>query len=790
MSEAISGLLVLVVALCLLATTESPAADKLDPARLEAVAKMLPAQPVGLGKPASDRATWAKLGEIEAVKRNLATAERFLKEPLPEQPDELFLEFSRTGNRTNWQTVSGRRRGRLSPLVLAECLEYKGRFLPALEELLKALCAEKTWVMPAHDGRLMNFEGRGVDIDLASSALGWHLATTDWLLGDKLTPATRALLRERVNHFVIEPYLAQIRGKTGLNWWLLTTNNWNAVCLAGVTGTCLTLLENPTERAEVVVAAEHYSENFLKGFPSDGYCTEGLGYWDYGFGNYVLLCETLWQATGGQADPFLRPASKMPAQFGARIQIINGVAPAFADCSVNARPDATTMWYGNQRFGLGLAGYGKLDPGWVAGDLIRAMMFLLLNSTDKPAPAAAGDTGPGLRTWFDQAGILIGRPQPGSDCLMGVALKGGHNAEHHNHNDLGSYVVVLGDRPVLLDPGAEVYTRRTFSAQRYDSKLLNSYGHPVPVIAGKLQEPGADRKALIVRADLTDAADTLELDITSAYAVPDLKRLTRTFVYSRAGQGQLTITDHVVCATPRTFGTAVLTLGKVQIQDDKSLLIWDTDQAVKVTLDTGGRDYTLTTEEIKEDGAHPQRVGINLTAPVTEATVKVTVTPTAGPAGTEQGGLLKNGGFEAGNWGWQLPANSLGTITDEKAAGGKFSLKITDPGPGTGSNINSARFAVKGGGKYVLRGKVWHVSGSGIGMYVILRDANGQQLNPPDAQGNAAPIGTLSGAVGNWESFALKFDTPPGTTTAQLWLHSYQAAQVEAYLDDLEVVAE
>jgi len=29
-------------------------------------------------------------------------------------------------------------------------------------------------------------------------------------------------------------------------------------------------------------AAEKYVENFLAGFTPDGYCSEGLGYWNYG----------------------------------------------------------------------------------------------------------------------------------------------------------------------------------------------------------------------------------------------------------------------------------------------------------------------------------------------------------------------------------------------------------------------------------------------------------------------------------------------------------------------------
>ena len=51
-------------------------------------------------------------------------------------------------------------------------------------------------------------------------------------------------------------------------------------------------------------------------------------------------------------------------------------------------------------------------------------------------------------------------------------MKGGHNAENHNHNDVGSFVVALGRATPLVDPGSEVYTARTFSPRRYDSNVL------------------------------------------------------------------------------------------------------------------------------------------------------------------------------------------------------------------------------------------------------------------------------------------------------------------------------
>ncbi|MCX5685676.1 MAG: heparinase II/III family protein, partial [Planctomycetota bacterium] len=495
---------ILLASLAAAAHAAAPA-DALDPARLQAVAAMLPEHPTGLGRPITDRAAWERLGADPAYKAILAKAAEDLARPLPEQPDDLFLEYSRNGNRSRFQAVAFDRRWRITSLVIAECIENKGRYLPAIEKLVEALAVEKTWVLPAHDGSLKNFKGESIDIDLFSSAVGWHLATANYLLGDKLSAPVRQKIRENVARRILDPYRDMVTGKREKNGWLTTTNNWNAVCLAGVTGAALAQAESREDRAIFVVAAEKFSKHFLAGFTPDGYCSEGLGYWNYGFGHYVLLGEMIRRATGGQVDLMARPEARAPAMFAAHIQIIGGVAPAFADCAVNARPSPAIMYYLNRRFGLGLEEYRKLDLESPFKSLSETMIFAFPDSEVLAPPAAAADAkGPLLRDWFEQAGILIGRPAADSKCTMGVALKGGHNAEHHNHNDVGSYVVVVKDTPVLLDPGAEVYTARTFSSRRYDSKLLNSFGHAVPVVAGQLQRTGRDAQAKVLRADFTD----------------------------------------------------------------------------------------------------------------------------------------------------------------------------------------------------------------------------------------------------------------------------------------------
>jgi len=161
------------------------AAEPLDAQRLAELAALLPAKPVGVGRPASDREAWDVLAHAREFRDVVSTAEELLPQPIPDPSDDLYLEFSRTGNRSRYQRVLGERRSRLTTLVLAECLENRGRFVPAIEATIRVTCAEKSWLLPAHDRGLRNFRGEVVEIDLASAATSWNLATwrTGWASG-------------------------------------------------------------------------------------------------------------------------------------------------------------------------------------------------------------------------------------------------------------------------------------------------------------------------------------------------------------------------------------------------------------------------------------------------------------------------------------------------------------------------------------------------------------------------------------------------------------------------------
>jgi hypothetical protein len=119
--------------------------------------------------------------------------------------------------------------------------------------------------------------------------------------------------------------------------------------------------------------------------------------------------------------------------------------------------------------------------------------------------------------WLGDLQMMAAREVPGSSRGLYVAAWGGHNAQSHNHNDVGNVLVFLDGEPVLVDAGVGEYTSKTFSSRRYEIWTMQSGWHNLPAVNGIDQGAGAEFRARGAVFTPGRNAERLSLDIAPAY---------------------------------------------------------------------------------------------------------------------------------------------------------------------------------------------------------------------------------------------------------------------------------
>jgi len=124
-----------------------------------------------------------------------------------------------------------------------------------------------------------------------------------------------------------------------------------------------------------------------------------------------------------------------------------------------------------------------------------------------------------------------------------VAAWGGHNAQSHNHNDVGNVIVFADGRPLLVDAGVGEYTSKTFSPQRYEIWTMQSGWHNLPVVNGADQRDGAAFRARDVAFAATSGSARLSLDLAPAYPPEAQVRRFRREVTLERRRGEVVLSE-------------------------------------------------------------------------------------------------------------------------------------------------------------------------------------------------------------------------------------------------------
>jgi hypothetical protein len=478
-----------------------------------------------------DREKWTMISESL---RNLyiRNAGKFHGKPWETLSASRFLDFSVNGNRSAYEKIFFERRQRLTSLVLAEVFENSGRFMNDIVDGIWAMCEESFWGVPAHIGAQK--KGTGLPdvsepiIDLFAAETGALLAWTSYLIGDKLDQVS-PLIKERISfeeeRRIITPYLERSDF-----WWMgfnheRSVNNWNPWINSNVLNTILFLEKNEVRRAQVVYKSMQSVDVFMNGYPDDGGCDEGPGYWERAGGSLFDYLDLLYQATDGKVNIYNEPLVKKIGQFIYKAWIHDDYYINFADASAINQPEAGLVYRFGKRINdpvmVGFGAYlerrqknGRSNEDPDDGSLLRVIPDLLTLqdlSAEKPIEPYISDF------WLPGLQVMAARSHSDSEKDIYFAAKGGHNAESHNHNDVGNFIVYADGRPLLIDIGVETYTAKTFSSNRYDIWTMQSQYHNLPTINGMQQKDGRQFHADNPRFSSTSKQVNFSLDIAKAY---------------------------------------------------------------------------------------------------------------------------------------------------------------------------------------------------------------------------------------------------------------------------------
>lgn len=468
--------------------------------------------------PRADASFWRD--SIPATMRQsyIQYGEQYLNQPWPTLSAAVFAQFKENGNRVNYERQNFSKRRHLAALAMAEIVEGKGRFMNDIIDGINSFCEETWWGIPAHYGqKVPTTEDQTVDLFNAETA-GLVVWTTYMLRPqlDRFSPLVGQRVDREIQRRILTPAL-----KTKY-WWKTAGMNWNPwICSNWLT--CILFAETDRQRQKDAVTQILGSmDAFVDGYPEDGGCDEGPGYWDRAAASLYECMSLLDVATKGKVDARHNPKIRAMAQYAYKTYIGNGYVLSFADSHDNRYMQQLNIVYPfacyiDDTMMRRFAKYIGEDKDYLhqtaaiyhkSGNfptLGRELLFLhSINSfqREQAAEPLLSDV------WLKDLQIWSCRNK-----ALFVAFRGGTNGESHNHNDVGEVVIYADGEPLFIDPGVGEYTAKTFSNDRYTIWTMQSGYHNLPQINGYDQHDGKQYAARVI----SQQKNRLTLELAGAY---------------------------------------------------------------------------------------------------------------------------------------------------------------------------------------------------------------------------------------------------------------------------------
>lgn len=484
------------------------------------------------------------------------------------------MRFYGDGDRAEFERPYFRRRRFLSSAAfLALIYPEEAKYLENVQECIWAICDEYSWCLPAHcDGTLEDDLHR---IDLFSAETGFTLAEICYVLEDRLDKLVLNRARTEIRSRVIANFV------NAPQKWEHYATNWAAVCAGNVGGAMMYL--DPECFDSQLPRLLDTMRVFLSGFPDDGTCMEGFGYWHYGFGNFLWFADLLYQYSDGTLDLLTWDKVEAIGSYAQHSFLKGSAIITNADSSTYAVADLGMVSYLHRRFPCVLllprnrTNYNQGNLFWMM--ILRNLVY---------AEHSADNTDFRLQDAF--------LPGAGQAVLhregYSFAIKAGHNHEPHNHNDVGSFILSTDKGQIFCDLGAGLYTRQYFRSEtRYSIFCNSSLSHSVPIVNGKPQQYGDEYNGTISVDD-----SKITVDFAKAYGQESFSKLTRTVLCE---DGIVALTDEF--ADYESLTERFVTLHNPEVFKDYVVV-----QGVILRFDP-----EITTLSIKEESHLPHNASLS-----------------------------------------------------------------------------------------------------------------------------------------------------------------------------------
>lgn len=484
--------------------------------------------------PATDRSAYQAL-PVDLQAQIIQDGEAYLNYAYPALPATDFMIFRRTGNRSYFESKYFRKRHVLSTLVLAECVEYQGRFLDDIINGIFSICEESAWQIPAHNTYVRGMpqailpDHSAPILDLFACETGALMACVAYFLGDALerfSPFLTKRIYHELDMRILQPYLNEHF------WWMgrgdEPMNNWTTWCTQNTVIAAFLSPISVEKKQQILSKAAGSCDYFLKDYGDDGCCDEGAQYYRRAGLTLFQTLDIFNQITGGHFQPLFEETKiRNIAAYILNVHVHDKYYFNFADCSaVPGRCGVAEYLFGKATAQPDLSYFAAKDFQASGGLLYKDEMSQInlytraqtifhhsrVMAEDTSAPIIHQDI------FYSSVGLWIAHGHE-----FALAVKAGDNDDNHNHNDAGSFILYKNGNPVFIDIGVESYTQKTFSAERYEIWTMQSGYHNLPTIYGADQQAGANFRATQVTTQPDASHPQISMELITAY--PDMPEI-------------------------------------------------------------------------------------------------------------------------------------------------------------------------------------------------------------------------------------------------------------------------